>query len=298
MHILIVEKNDVTRKLIVGILNKKGYDTFEAVSGDDAQHFLSKDLALIVLDIETDDMGSMGLIRKLQMTQSRIPIVAMTEDTDHAAVQERLDIPRVAILQKPVMPDNLLRNIEDSLVRGVEKKMAEPKPPRPPTLDEKDPALKMQREGFMRRAIDISQQKMDENCGGPFGAVIVKNGKIIAEGWNSVTSDNDPTAHAEVNAIRAAASALKDFNLSGCEIYTSCEPCPMCLAALYWARIDRIFYGNTREDAAKIGFDDDMIYREFAVDMSKRSLPARMFLRDEAKIVFDNWTKKPDRTEY
>ena len=117
----------------------------------------------------------------------------------------------------------------------------------------------------MRRAVALSIQAMRTNRGGPFGAVIVKDGRVVAEGVNRVTSDNDPTAHAEVSAIRAACAALGTFSLDGCDIYTSCEPCPMCLAAIHWARIARIFYGNTREDAARIGFDDERIYREIAL---------------------------------
>ncbi|MDD9899411.1 MAG: nucleoside deaminase [Alphaproteobacteria bacterium] len=150
----------------------------------------------------------------------------------------------------------------------------------------------------MRHAIDLSQEKMDANCGGPFGAIIVRNGKIIGEGWNEVTSSNDPTAHAEVQAIRKATAAIGDYKLEGCEIYTSCEPCPMCLAAIYWARIDRIFYANTREDAARIGFDDDFLYREITQPEHKRTLPSDMMLNNEARIVFENWEKKPDKTPY
>ncbi|MDI1228845.1 MAG: nucleoside deaminase [bacterium] len=152
--------------------------------------------------------------------------------------------------------------------------------------------------GFMRRAIDLSQQKMEENCGGPFGAVIVRNGKIIGEGWNCVTSTNDPTAHAEMVAIRNATAAIKDFKLEGCDIYTSCEPCPMCLSAIYWARLDKIFYANMREDAEKIGFDDAFLYREVALPENKRSLPVFRLLREEAHIVFDNWMTKMDKTAY
>src|SRR6266404_1774250 len=117
---------------------------------------------------------------------------------------------------------------------------------------------------FMRRAVELSRERMRQNAGGPFGAVIVKAGEILAEGWNKVTSTNDPTAHAEVSAIRAACARLGTFSLAGCDIYTSCEPCPMCLAAIYWARLDRIYFANSREDAAAIGFDDALIYHEVA----------------------------------
>ena len=126
-----------------------------------------------------------------------------------------------------------------------------------------------QQKTFMRRAIDLSRQKMNENCGGPFGAVIVKGDKIVAEGWNLVTSSNDPTAHAEVTAIRNACKALNTFELKGCDIYTSCEPCPMCLAAIYWAHLDGIYYANSRKDAAAIGFDDDFLYQEIPLPEEK-----------------------------
>lgn len=154
------------------------------------------------------------------------------------------------------------------------------------------------RETFMRRAIELSRAKMDEGCGGPFGAVIVRDGRIVAEGWNEVTSSNDPTAHAEVQAIRKAAAALGDYALAGCEIYTSCEPCPMCLAAIYWARLDRIYYANTRADAGAIGFDDDFLYTELTVPLERRRLPAAALLRDEALAVFDAWRAKEDKTPY
>ena len=155
----------------------------------------------------------------------------------------------------------------------------------------------MQKE-FMRAAIELSRAKMRENCGGPFGAVVVREGKIIARGWNRVTSANDPTAHAEVAAIRAACKKLGTFHLSDCELYTSCEPCPMCLAAIYWARFKRIYYANTRRDAARIEFDDEWLYREVARPMGRRKIPARQLLRAEALAVFDEWQAKPDKVRY
>lgn len=155
----------------------------------------------------------------------------------------------------------------------------------------------MKNEDFMRRAIALSKDSV-LNGGGPFGAVIVRNGKIIAEGSNRVTIDNDPTAHAEVIAIRNAALKEGTFDLSGCFIYTSCEPCPMCLGAIYWAHIDKIFYANTREDAAKIGFDDDFIYKEIAVEPQYRKRPSELLLRDEAIDVFKMWKQKDDKIEY
>ena len=150
---------------------------------------------------------------------------------------------------------------------------------------------------MMREAIRLATESV-ERGGGPFGAVIVKDGEIIAGRSNSVTIDNDPTAHAEVNAIRDAARRLGTFDLSGCTVYTSCEPCPMCLGAIYWAHIDRIFYGNNRSDAATIGFDDDFIYRELNKPMASRSIPIRPLLQEEALSSFRLWDGKTDKTDY
>lgn len=150
----------------------------------------------------------------------------------------------------------------------------------------------------MRRAIRLSAERMRENVGGPFGAVIVKDGKVIAEGWNEVTSAKDPTAHAEVSAIRTACAKLESFSLAGCDIYTSCEPCPMCLAAIYWARLDRIFFANSREDAAAIGFDDALIYEEVPKPIEARSIPTVQLDLPEAEAVFAEWRAKPDKVEY
>lgn len=149
----------------------------------------------------------------------------------------------------------------------------------------------------MREAIALSSRNVD-NGGGPFGAVIVKDGEIIASGANRVTADNDPTAHAEVNAIRAAAKRLGTFDLSGCDIYTSCEPCPMCLSAIYWARIGRIYYGNTQYDAKAINFDDSFIYNELSLAPEQRTIPAERILGDEAIATFDKWRDKEDKIEY
>ena len=150
---------------------------------------------------------------------------------------------------------------------------------------------------FMARAIELSI-KSASTIGGPFGSVIVKDSKIISEGSNKVTSSNDPTAHAEIVAIRNACQKLRTFNLSGCEIYTTCEPCPMCLSAIYWARIDKIYYANTREDAKKINFDDSLIYSEFSKKMEDRKIPIKQMLRDEASKAFEIWDKKKDKIEY
>lgn len=150
----------------------------------------------------------------------------------------------------------------------------------------------------MARAIELSQINMNKNAGGPFGAVIVKNNQIIGEGWNKVTSSNDPTAHAEVEAIREACKKIKNFELKGAIIYTSCEPCPMCLSAIYWARIDKIYYANTRGDAAKIQFDDDFLYQEVPKPIQERSIPMEQILHKEALQVFKNWELKTDKIRY
>jgi guanine deaminase len=156
----------------------------------------------------------------------------------------------------------------------------------------------MSEETFMRAAIAEADAGLRANRGGPFGCVIVRRGEIVARGNNRVTSTNDPTAHAEVTAIREACRTLNTFSLDDCELYTSCEPCPMCLAAIYWARIPRIFYGNTRADAAIIGFDDDVIYREIALPPEKRSVAMKPMLREEAQRTFNDWAAKTDRVKY
>ncbi len=155
----------------------------------------------------------------------------------------------------------------------------------------------MTKEELMRKAIELSINNVAEG-GGPFGAVIAKNGEIVATGVNRVTAEHDPTAHAEIGAIRAAAKVLGTFNLSGCEIYTSCEPCPMCLGAIYWAHLDRMFYGNDKHDAAEIGFDDDFIYRELDLKPEHRRLKSQRLLPQEASRAFEDWKSKPDKTEY
>jgi guanine deaminase len=151
---------------------------------------------------------------------------------------------------------------------------------------------------FMTRAIQLSIENVLSGRGGPFGAVVVKGGEIIAEGVNGVTETNDPTAHAEVTAIRVACARLQSFELKGCEIYTSCEPCPMCLGAIYWARPDRIYFGNTAGDAAKIGFDDSLIYREMSEPLSQRRIPIIQMMREEALEAFRVWDEKPNKAPY
>ena len=155
----------------------------------------------------------------------------------------------------------------------------------------------MTKEELMRRAIVLSENSV-RTGGGPFGAVVAKDGVIVAEASNSVTIDKDPTAHAEVNAIRMATRALHTFDLSGCEIYTSCEPCPMCLGAIYWAHLDRIYYANDRKDAARIGFDDDFIYQEIGRKIEDRRKPMVTLLRDEALGAFRMWEENTGKTEY
>ena len=150
---------------------------------------------------------------------------------------------------------------------------------------------------FMKRAIELSIKSVN-NGGGPFGSVIVKGDKIIAEGSNKVTSNNDPTAHGEIVAIREACKKLNTFNLKGCDLYSSCEPCPMCLSAIYWARIDKIYYANTREDARKIDFDDSLIYTELQKNIDKRKIPMIQMMRNEALKAFELWDKKTDKVKY
>ncbi len=155
----------------------------------------------------------------------------------------------------------------------------------------------MTKEEFMRKAIELSIDNI-HNGGGPFGAVIVKDGEVIATGVNRVTDSQDPTAHAEVSAIRAACRKLRTHDLQGCQIYSSCEPCPMCLGAIYWAHIDKMYYANTQSDAAAIGFDDSFIYDEFSRPISERRLSVEPLLRDEALQAFCVWEEKPDKEEY
>ncbi len=155
----------------------------------------------------------------------------------------------------------------------------------------------MTKEELMREAIRLSVENV-KNGGGPFGAVIARDGEIVATGVNRVTANCDPTAHAEVSAIREASKKLGTFNLSGCEIYSSCEPCPMCLGAVYWAHLDALYYGNTKDDARDIDFDDSFIYEEIAMAPEKRRLRSRNFMRDEALEAFRLWSSKPDKIAY
>lgn len=150
---------------------------------------------------------------------------------------------------------------------------------------------------YMRKAIQISIENIEKG-GGPFGAVIVKDGQVIGVGANRVTSKCDPTAHAEVEAIREACEKIKNFDLSGCEIFTSCEPCPMCLSAIYWARISKIHFANTKKDAAAISFDDDFLYQEIPKEIDQRKIPTSQILRNEAIVAFQNWESKTDKVKY
>lgn len=151
---------------------------------------------------------------------------------------------------------------------------------------------------FLIKAIELAKNNIEKECGGPFGAVIVKNGEIIATGANHVTTENDPTAHAEIVAIRNACKKLGTFQLEGCELYTSCEPCPMCLGAIYWARPDRFYYAASKSDAAKAGFDDSFIYDEIVLKPEERSIPGIQALQQEAVKVFSVWTELENKTDY
>lgn len=154
------------------------------------------------------------------------------------------------------------------------------------------------RSTYMMRAIELARKSIHEKNGGPFGCVIVKNGRIIGEGFNRVTIDSDPTAHAEIVAIRNACSKLNDFQLTDCEIYTTCEPCPMCLGAIYWARPKAIYYGANRHDAAEAGFDDDFIYQELETEPVDRKIEMSPLERAEALSLFEDWKRKEDKTDY
>ena len=155
-----------------------------------------------------------------------------------------------------------------------------------------------EQELFMWAAIQLAEEGLKAGAGGPFGAVVVKNGIIVGRGWNQVTSMNDPTAHAEVMAIRDACSKLGSFQLDDCEIYTSCEPCPMCLGAIYWARPNKVYYACTHNDAAKAGFDDSFIYEEITITPADRKIPGIMLLQEEARKVFEKWIQKEDKVKY
>ena len=158
--------------------------------------------------------------------------------------------------------------------------------------------MEEQHSNFMREAIALSEDNVKNGLGGPFGAVIVKDGKIIAKSANKVTTTNDPTAHAEVATIRLACQALQTFTLEGCVIYTSCEPCPMCLGAIYWARLDKMYYANTKSDAAAIGFDDQFIYEEIDLKLEERKLKSEQILKEEAILIFEQWKASRQKTDY
>ncbi len=164
--------------------------------------------------------------------------------------------------------------------------------------DTATPSDRLTPEAAMREALALAARNVDKGDGGPFGAVIVRDGKVVARGWNQVTSTNDPTAHAEVVAIRRACAALGTFSLAGCELYASCEPCPMCLAASYWARVDRIYFSGTRQQAAHAGFSDEDIYLEIPRALEERTLPTRVLLPEAGQGPFDAWLTKADRIPY
>jgi guanine deaminase len=156
----------------------------------------------------------------------------------------------------------------------------------------------MRPEDFMRQAIRLSLENLEQNRGGPFAAVVAKDGRVLASGTNLVTSTNDPTAHAEMVAIREACKSLGTFQLEGCELYTTCEPCPMCMGAIFWARPTKVYYANTRDDAARIGFDDAAIYHELSLALDRRSIPMVQLLHDEAYVAFDAWMRNEARIRY
>jgi len=151
---------------------------------------------------------------------------------------------------------------------------------------------------WMREAVSLGREGMEQNDGGPFGAVVVWEGAVVGRGHNQVAALLDPTAHAEMLAIRAACQSLGRFDLRGCELYASCEPCPMCLAAIYWARLDKVYYACTRQDAAEVGFDDDFIYQQLPLEIDDRSLPMEQIEREYSLDLFRDWTAKPDKTPY
>jgi guanine deaminase len=150
----------------------------------------------------------------------------------------------------------------------------------------------------MERAIQLSLENVHGGLGGPFAALVVRDGTILATGANQVTTAQDPTAHAEIVAIRGACQAIRDFELRDCELYTTCEPCPMCLGAIYWARLARVYYANTREDAARIGFDDSLIYDQLALPVESRKIPMVQIMHDQALVVFQEWEKSPNKIQY
>jgi tRNA(Arg) A34 adenosine deaminase TadA len=158
--------------------------------------------------------------------------------------------------------------------------------------------MKENKEQFMKMAIKMAENNIDEKKGGPFGALVVKDGVVVGRGSNHVTSENDPTAHAEVVAIRDACKNLNTFNLEGCEIYASCEPCPMCLGAIYWARLGKLYYAGTKDDAANANFDDSFIYREFQLPKEDRSIPSSQLMRNKAVEVFKKWNENNEKIEY
>jgi guanine deaminase len=162
----------------------------------------------------------------------------------------------------------------------------------------KAPGTTQPNPAFMKEAIELARRNIREGRGGPFGTIVVRDGKILARGTNLVTSTNDPTAHAEIVAIRGACNVLGSFQLDGCEIYTSCEPCPMCLGAIYWARPKAVYFGNTRNDAAQAGFDDRFLYEELPRSLTERKIPMMQFMRDEALVAFREWEEKTDKVRY
>lgn len=289
--ILVVEDNEVTRKMVVGILKNSGYETLEAADGFSALRQLDAQPAVILLDLQMEPLGGFGFMKKVNLDDNfKTPVVLITADDGSDILMEAARHRIRHVLAKPIEPEKLL-----SMVAGILAKSGRA------AAVQANPALPnagVQPQEFMQRAIDLSRDRMQSGYGGPFGAVVVRGGQIVGEGWNAVTSANDPTAHAEVMAIRNACRALGTYNLQGCEIFTSCEPCPMCLSAIYWARLDKIWFANTHEDAAKIDFDDSFIYEQIALAPESRAIPRERLMPEAAREVFAQWETKTDKTPY
>lgn len=300
-RILIIEPNEITRKLIAGILGSRGFESMEAADGDAAMNLIAgkQPPELVIFDADVEGVAVEGFLVKMKASYAGVPLVALSGEEDGAALKKRLGLKDASILAKPVMPDSLFGKIEKHVVKSVEKGLEKgPEKSRKSGPDPSDPAVKAARDKAMRRALDLAQQKSEAGHGGPFAAVVTRGGKVIGEGWDAVLSEKDPMARAEIIAIGAAARAVGGYDLSGCEIHCVCEPGPLGLAAIYEARIDRVFYACTIEDADALGFDREYLYREIAAPEHKRALPAKMTLHDEGKIVLDGWAQKGEKTVY
>jgi guanine deaminase len=297
-HILLLEPNAVTRKLIAGILAGQGYGTFEAENGDAAVHFLAKNPAVALVDVDQGDDSITGFLHKLRAQHERLPLIAMTDSEDRAALEAKLGIKHLSFLEKPVLPDRLLQNIAAHLVGGIEKEIASHLPSSAPAMAPASAQEDELRAAHMRRALDLAQMNVEEGKDAPFAAVVARAGKILGEGRDTVLSSGDPTARAEINALRAAARALGTPDLSGCALYSSCEPCAMGLSAAYWAHVDRVFYASTRDESAAAGFDSEYVFREMAQPEHKRALPSKMMLHDEGNVVLTAFANSGIKLSY